>query len=110
VKGGAANIKLVQPSGITGPFQNIPKQPEFGVPADQSKLASFYKDVAIVAFKLPAADKSLSELGAVVTSSGGNFSLAQLTDGDLGKTNLLPRDEKKGICLDSICLCKATDH
>jgi len=96
VKSGAANIKLAQPSGITGPFQNIPKQPEFGVPADQSKLHSFYKDIAVLAFKLPETDKSLSELGAVVTSSGGNFLLAQLTDGDLGKTNLLPRDEKKG--------------
>jgi hypothetical protein len=97
VKGGAANLKLVQPSGITGPFQNIPKQPEFGVPVDQSKLPSFYKDIAVLAFKLPAADKSLSDLGAVITSSGGSFSLAQLTDGDLEKTSLLPRDEKKGF-------------
>lgn len=96
VKGGTKNIKVAQPSGITGPFQNIPKQPEFGEPVDQSKLSVFYRDVAVVAFKLPAADKSLSELGAVVTASGGNFSLAQLTDGDLGKTSLLPRDEKIG--------------
>ena len=97
VKGGTTNIKLAQPSGVTGPFQNITKQPEFGVPADQSKLLSFYKDVAVLAYKLPVADKSLSDLGAVITSSGGSLSLVQLTDGDLGKTNLLPRDEGKGF-------------
>ena len=61
------------------------------------KLPLFYKDVAVVAFKLPAADKSLSELGAVVTSSGGNFTLAQLTDGDVGTNNLLPRDSATGF-------------
>lgn len=96
VKGGSSNIKIAKPSGITGPFQNIPKQPEFGAPADNSKLPVFYKDVAVVAFKLPEADKSLNELGAVVTSSGGNFTLQQLTDGDLGTSVLLPRDSAAG--------------
>jgi hypothetical protein len=97
VKGGASNIKIAQPSGATGPFQDIAKQPEFGAPVDQSKLHNFYKDVSVVAFKLPEADKSLNDLGAVVSSSGGKFSLEQLTDGNLGKANLLPRDDKKGF-------------
>jgi len=97
VKGGASNIKLEQSSGATGPFQNIVKAEEMGVAVDQAKLHTFYKDVAVVAFKLPEADKSLSDLGAVVSSSGGKFSLTQLTDGDLNKTNLLPRDDKKGF-------------
>ena len=57
----------------------------------------FYKDIAVVAYKLPEADKSLNDLGAVVTSSGGNFTLVQLTDGDLGTTNLLPRDSATGF-------------
>jgi len=96
VSGGSSNIKIAQPSGVTGPFQNIPMQPGFGETIDPSKLSIFYRDVAAVAFKLPGADKSLSELGAMVTSSGGNFTLAQLTDGDLGVTNLLPRDSAKG--------------
>ena len=96
VKGGDSNINIPQPSGVTGPFQNIQQKEEMGVPVDQSKLPVFYKDVAVIAFKLPAADKSLNELGAVVTSSGGDFSLSQLTDGDLGTTVLLPRDSVKG--------------
>ena len=56
----------------------------------------FYKDIAVVAYKLPAADKSLKELGATVTSSGGDFTLEQLTDGDLNTSVLLPRDSVAG--------------
>ncbi|HZW71664.1 MAG TPA: glycosyl hydrolase [Hanamia sp.] len=97
VTGGASNIKIAAPAGITGPYQNIPMQPGFGERVDASKLPIYYKDVAVVAFKLPQSDKSLSELAVVVTSSGGNFSLQQLTDGDLSKTNLLPRDSAAGF-------------
>jgi len=97
VKGGTSNIKLPQPEGTTGPFQNIEMQPGFGETIDASKLPKFYKDVAVVAYKIPATDKSLSELGATVTSSGGNFSLQQLTDGDLSTTVLLPRDSATGF-------------
>jgi hypothetical protein len=97
VKGGTSNIKLQQPAGTTGPFQNIAVQPGFGETIDPSKLPVFYKDVAVVAFKLPATDKSLSELGATVTSSGGNFTLQQLTDGDLSNNVLLPRDSATGF-------------
>jgi hypothetical protein len=97
VKGGATGINVPKPSDIAGPFQNIPKQPEFGTSGGAEATPSYYKDVAIIAYKLPDADKSLSELGALVTSSGGNFNLQQLTDGDLGKTSLLPPDTTKGF-------------
>jgi hypothetical protein len=97
VKGGTSNIKLEKQPGITGPFQNITKLPGFGEPVDASKLPRFYKDVAVVAFKLPAADKSLRDLKAVVTSSGGKFTLEQLTDGDVSSTILLPRDSAAGF-------------
>jgi hypothetical protein len=97
VKRGTSNIKLPQPAGTTGPFQNIAMQPGFGETIDPSKLPVFYKDVAVVAFKLPAADISLSELGATVTSSGGDFTLQQLTDGDLSNNVLLPRDSATGF-------------
>ncbi len=90
VKSGATNILLPQPSGITGPFQNIPKQPEFGTSSETEAAPAYYKAVAVIAYKLPDADKTLSDLGATVTASGGDFTLPQLTDGDLGKTSLLP--------------------
>ncbi|QEC70323.1 glycoside hydrolase [Panacibacter ginsenosidivorans] len=97
VAGGTSNIKIPSQKGVTGPIQNIPMQPGFGETVDASKLSLFYKDIAVVAYKLPETDKSLSELNAVVTSSGGNFILQQLTDGDLGTTNLLPRDTVAGF-------------
>lgn len=96
VKAGASNIKLMAPAGTTGPFQNIAIQPGFGETVDPSKAPVFYKDVAVVAYKVSAADRSLSDLAAVVTSSGGNFTLQQLTDGDVGTSVLLPRDSVTG--------------
>ena len=95
-KGGASNIVVPKRAGVTGPYQNIPKSTDFGETEESLKQNDFYKDIAVIAYKLPAADKSLSDLGAVVTSSGGNFTLQQLTDGDLGNTNLLPRDSATG--------------
>jgi hypothetical protein len=108
VKGGQQNIIISKPSDVTGPFQNIPKQEEMGASVDFAKLPHFYKDVAVVAFKLPVADKSLTELGAVVSSSGGSFSLAQLTDGDLQKGVLLPRDDAKGFAWIQFAFSKPT--
>ncbi len=96
VKEGTTNINLPTPSNVTGPFQNLPKKTESFFSADTHGVPEFYEDVAVVAFKLPETDRSLEDLNAVVTSSGGNFTLAQLTDGDLASTVLLPRDDKNG--------------
>ncbi|MCU7549728.1 glycosyl hydrolase [Chitinophagaceae bacterium LB-8] len=98
IKGGSSNIKLAKPAGTTGPFQNLLKQPEFGMSQAEPKTPpTFYKDIAVLAYKLPGTDKSLSELNVVVTSSGGQFNLSQLTDGDIGVSNLLPSDTAKGF-------------
>jgi hypothetical protein len=96
VSGGTVNVKLEKQAGATGPFQNLLLAGTLGETVDVSKLPVFYQDVAIVAFKLPEADKSLQELKASVTSSGGKFTLDQLTDGDVSTTTLLPRDDKRG--------------
>lgn len=96
VKPGTTEIQLPAPPGTTGPFQNIPKQPEFGGESDPSKLPVFYRDIGVLAFRVPENDQSLEELGATVTSSGGSFSLSQLTDGDLTNAIMLPADSSKG--------------
>lgn len=96
VNAGAQGIRLAKQDGVTGPFQNIPMQPGLGELIDESKLPVFYRDVAVVAYKLPAADQTMAELGAVVSSSGGSFSLQKLTDGDLRTGQFLPRDSVKG--------------
>jgi hypothetical protein len=95
VQGGDTDIKLPQPSAVTGPFQNLPVRAELGDTTARAPLV-FYKDVAVIAYKLPEADISLSELKPVITSSGGHFDLDQLTDGDVATTHLLPSDTVKG--------------
>jgi len=57
----------------------------------------FYEDVSVIAVKLPEGQRTAAELGAVLTSSGGSFTLEQLTDGDVRNASLLPSDEKNGF-------------
>ena len=95
--GGTSNIKIPAQTGNTGPFQNVPVQPSWNDAANALKLPSYYKDIAVIAFKLPEADKTMSALGAVVTSNAGTFSLAQLTDGDIATTSFLPADTTTGF-------------
>jgi len=80
---------LPKPPSATGPYQNLGRG---GEESDEGTAAEpeFYADSAVVAFRLPDNDHTLAELGAKVTSSGGAFDLAVLTDGDLSKAALLP--------------------
>jgi hypothetical protein len=79
---------LPKPPSTTGLFQNIPRpgQPTMynGAPAE------YYADTQVVAFRAPENESALGELEPKVTSSGGHFEFAALTDGDLAKTNALP--------------------
>ena len=96
IKGGQPfDGELPKPPTTTGPFQNIPIKNELasattGKTFDEPK---YYKDVAVIAFRLPNNDKTLQDLHPKVSSSGGNFDLKSLTDGDLAETALLPPTE-----------------
>ena len=97
VKGGKRlNVVLPAPFKTTGFFQNVPlgSNPTALAGADQQK--EWYKDLYVIAVRLNKADKTLQELGAKVTSSGGEFTLEQLTDGDLANAGNLPSDNEKG--------------
>jgi hypothetical protein len=85
--GKAFSGKLPQPPSTTGTFQNIPLR---GYEGADNKIPEFYKDAAVIAFKIPAADVTMSSLNPKVTSSGGKFNLAMLTDGDLNTSIYLP--------------------
>jgi hypothetical protein len=50
----------------------------------------YYADAAVIAYRLPAAEKPVASLNPKITSSGGTFSLAELTDGDLASAKVLP--------------------
>jgi hypothetical protein len=81
---------LPKPPSTTGPFQNIPRS-EGSNPSGAPKLASeFYADSAVIAYRLPDGDVSMRELNPKVTSSGGQFDLISLTDGDIAKASSLP--------------------
>ncbi len=90
IKGGQPySGKLPQPPNTTGSFQNVPVGGSMlGGPA--TNLPTYYADAAVIAYRLPATEKSLNTLNPKITSSGGTFSLADLTDGDLAKSSLLP--------------------
>ena len=81
--GQRVELTLPEPYRTIGRFQNIPlsaAQPEEG----------YYSDIAVLAVKLAEDDVDVAELHPVITSSGGSFSVGQLTDGDLQKTSPLP--------------------
>ncbi|HEV7347318.1 glycosyl hydrolase [Telluribacter sp.] len=87
---------LPKPFTTTGAFQNLALQEGLSLSAKTAPPPTYYEDVALVAYRLPAADVSLMELNPKITSSGGQFTLALLTNGDLAETNLLPRDSVAG--------------
>ena len=90
IEGGQSfNGKLKQPEETTGYFQNVEAAGDAFSP-HVGEVQTYYSDAQVVAYKLPAADRLLSDLNPTVRSSGGSFSLAQLTDGDLNTTTYLP--------------------
>jgi hypothetical protein len=82
---------LPKPPSTTGPFQNIPRQEGFTLGAGSAApLPEYYADSAVIAYRLPKDDLLMRELSPKVTSSGGHFDLAALTDGNLSKAETLP--------------------
>jgi len=98
VKGGQAFAgSLPKPSATSGVFQNLPIPDEiFSLSEKTAAPPEYYEDVAVIAYRIPAADVSMNELDPKINSSGGSFTLAQLTDGDLAVSSLLPSDSAKG--------------
>jgi hypothetical protein len=83
--------KLPQPPNNAGSFQNVPLGAAMlGGSAGTGGVPTYYADAAVIAYRLPAAEKSLTTFSPKITASGGTFSLAELTDGDLAKTTMLP--------------------
>jgi hypothetical protein len=85
--------KLPQPASVTGPFQQVelPKTSMLGQP--MAKLPAFYQDAAVIAYRLPQSDRFFTALNPRVSSSGGTFSLKELTDGNVANTAYLPPTE-----------------
>lgn len=98
VQGGVPfNGTLSHPPTTTGTFQNLPLQAQIGLSAEVKAPPQYYKDIAVIAYKLPDADISMNQLNPVITSSGGQFSNTILYDGDLASSGLLPSDTINGF-------------
>jgi hypothetical protein len=69
--------KLAHPPSTVGTYQNR---------ADRKWPVEFYADSAVVAYRAAAAEPVVAK----ITSSGGTFTQAALTDGDLSNSTLLP--------------------
>ncbi len=89
---GGRKIKtaLPEPYTGTGKFQNYGMKKGPSVVDSGQISGESYSDIAVVAVRLPDGYRTLSELGATVSSSGGSFTLEQLTNGDLSDVGRLP--------------------
>jgi hypothetical protein len=83
------SIVLPEPFTTIGKFQNTTSEELL---ASTANLEPWYQDVAVIAIRVPEEEKSLSELGAEVTSSGGDFTVEMLSNGDLADGAALPRN------------------
>ncbi len=83
---------LPHPPTSSGSFQNIGSEGRgmTVTEGEQNPIPEYYADAEVIAYKVPDADYTLSELNAKVTSSGGDFTLEMLTDGDLQNSKQLP--------------------
>ncbi len=80
---------LPKPYTSTGKFQNYGEKAQ-GMYSSGAVTDEYYEDIAVVAVKLPESYRTLEELGAKVSSSGGDFTLEQLTNGDYSDKVRLP--------------------
>lgn len=68
----------------TGFFQNSPfSDSASAMSGVESKPNEYYKDIAVIAVKLPEADKTLQQMGVVVSVNVGTATIGSLADGDL---------------------------
>lgn len=87
--------QLLAPYTETGPFLNVTAISSFPSGVEHS-VPSYYKDIAVLAIRLSPKERSLKEMQAKVTSSGGQFNIQQLTDNDLQTFSSLPIDTTNG--------------
>ena len=84
-------IALPEPFTTVGKFQNVGERGS-GFEMNEGDIQPWYRDVAVVAIRIPEADRSLAQLGATVSSSGGAFSVDMLSNGNLADGAELPKN------------------
>ena len=91
VKGGSRQtLTLPDPYRTIGKFQNADPGAYASV---FEKMTPWYQDIAVVAVRVPDSERTLAQLGARISASGGAFTLEQLTNGDLSDGVELPLND-----------------
>jgi hypothetical protein len=98
VNGGTAIAgRLPRPPSIVGPFQDVPVDRGInspGGPPPIEPVPDLYRDVAVLAYRLPDDDRSMAELHPIVTSSSGVVGEDILWDGEFTRAINLPYDQE----------------
>ena len=95
VEGGRpTTFALPKPPSTSGPFQNIkgagPLAAALGM--ENQPRPEYYADAAVIAFRVPDDELPMARLQPKITSSsGGQFDVAALTDGDFATAAPLPK-------------------
>lgn len=84
---------LPRPADNIGNFQDVPTESGGVLGGFIGEQPKYYNDAQVFAYRVPDGEKILSQLQPKVTSSGGQFSLDQLTDGNLHHSTYLPPKE-----------------
>lgn len=85
---------LPHPPTATGSFQNIEMALRSAFSqSTQTELPHYYKDIAVIAVRMPEGYRAMNALKPSISSSAGSFSLDKLTDGDLVAADQLPYGE-----------------
>jgi len=83
--------KLPAPPAVNGPIRNLTRPAGFGSTGPQ---ASYYADQFVLAFRTPAAEKSIAQANPKVTSNEGEVSSAAIFDDDLTSHISLPMPKR----------------
>jgi hypothetical protein len=84
---------LPKPPSTTGPFLNIKYANPLATLTGQKEepRPEYYADSAVIALRVPDSDLPMAGLQPKITSSGGQFDVAALTDGDMAAAAPLPK-------------------
>ena len=89
--GGSIDGPLAQPPCVVGPFQNAPVNwaPPFFAPP-LCPVPEIYRDIAVLAYRLPEIEAAMAELDPTVITSAGTIDAQILWDGDFTSAVTVP--------------------
>ena len=95
---GGRQVHLSLPTGFnnTGNFLDTPVDKDETTYITDTMAERFYRDIAVLAVRLPEQDRTLASLHPVLTSSSGHFTIAQLTNDAVSDTSALRADARQG--------------